>query len=141
MSLFPATLLASLTSFQATDAQIRVTPKPQFSCEVRGTDGHILTFKGEIVGWAKHEKNDSGSVRIHAGAGAVLGGDYIAVARDRDLSLSNYLSNAKSPTRMKLVVEGKDAAVSVEVRSSAQGAKSQLYAGFCKGDFAGNGVI
>ena len=134
-------LLFVLTSAQALTEwpQIEVSRPNSFACEAEDSAGARVALSGEFVNWTKHDRNDSGTIRIASASPSVPSGDFIAIARGRDISSSNYLAATDQPTRLGLIVGDDGSAVlSVEVKSSEI---TRLYAGFCKGDFAGIGAV
>jgi hypothetical protein len=119
--------------------QIEISRPKSFACEAEDSASARVAFSGEFVKWTKHDHNDSGIIRIASASASVPSGDFIAIAQGNDISSSNYFTVTDQPTKLRLVV-GDDghAVVSVEVKSSGI---TRLFAGFCKGDFAGIGAV
>lgn len=122
--------------------KITISKPAKFACEVRNSEGKDISFSGQFENWAKHERNDSGNIEISSGQGLIPGGSFVAIARGRDVSFSNYVSNSVKPTRMAMIIGdlGK-ATITVEVKTSLGSAlATHLFAGFCTGKFTGIGA-
>lgn len=134
-------LLFVLTMAQAPTEwpQIEVSRPKRFACEAEDSAGAGVAFSGEFVNWTKHAQNDSGIIRIASASPSIPSGDFIAIAQGSDISSSNYLTVTDRPTKLRLVVDDDGhAVVSVEVKSFEI---TRLFAGFCRGEFAGIGAV